>query len=377
MGGAEKALIALLKTIDPKRIYVDLLLFETGGILQKQVPSYVNVIAADSITRAMTLEFRKYFIDILKKGKIFAAASRLKMTILSKKGKDIFGWDIIKSYIPKLSEHYDVAIGFLEGFSDFFVIDKVNADKKIGWIHIDMTEKKPQKQEIEYYEQFDTIVTISERCKEAFLKVFPTTKNRIQILENIVASEEIIEKSREEVNFHWDIKKFQLVSVGRLDYQKGFDIGAKAARLLKEKGYNFCWHIYGVGIMEKEIACYIRENNLEDYYILEGLAENPYPYMKRAEIIVQPSRWEGKSIVLDEAKILGKAIIVTNYPSVTDQIVNMHTGLITARTPEAIAEGIEDLIRDEDLRKRLENNCRQEPNQGRKILEQFYRIIEA
>lgn len=377
MGGAEKALVSLLKSLDPKRVNVDLLLFETGGILQKDIPAWVNIIESDTIVRDMTLEIRNYFGELMKRKNFPAALARLKITFQAKLGQSAFGWDTIKNYIPNVEGHYDVAIGFLEGFADFFVVDKIDSDKKIGWIHIDMTEKKPQKQEVKYYEQFDTIVTISERCKDAFLKVFPTTKNKVQILENIVVSEEVISKSREEVCIHWDTKKLQLVSVGRLDYQKGFDIGAKAAKLLKEKGYNFCWHIYGVGIMEKEIACYIRENSLDDYYILEGLVENPYPYMKRAEIIVQPSRWEGKSIALDEAKILGKAIVVTNYPSVTDQIVNMHTGFITDRTPEAVAEGIEYLIRDKDLRKRLENNCRQEPNQSWKISKQFYRMIEA
>ena len=151
------------------------------------------------------------------------------------------------------------------------------------------------------------------------------------------------------MNSGWDFSKIQIVSVGRLEYAKGFDIGAKVAKVLKDKGYQFCWHVYGQGAMKNEIQQFIKDNELDEYYILEGLKTNPYPYMKNADLIVQPSRWEGKSIVLDEAKILGKAIVVTNYPSVTDQIIDGKTGIVTNKEPEDIATGIENLICHKEL----------------------------
>lgn len=376
MGGAEKALVSLLKTIDPKRVNIDLFLFETGGVLQREVPSYVRIIGADDITRAMTLEMRKYFKDLIKKGKISAAMSRLKMTLMSKQGKDFFGWDIIKKHIPQLAGQYDVAIGFLEGFSDFFVIDKIEAKRKIGWIHIDMTGRTPTLEESKYYEQFDQIVTISEVCKKAFLNVFPRIRGKIDIIENIVLPEDIILKADENVDMNWDKGKWNFVSVGRLDYQKGFDIGAKAALILKEKQRDFCWHVYGTGVMKNEILDFVKENKLENNFVLEGLRTNPYPYMKSADIIVQPSRWEGKSLVLDEVKILGKAIVVTAYPSVTDQITDRETGIIVEITPEAIAEGLELLMTDTRLKSDLEDNCRREPNQSGRVVDQFYRLAD-
>ena len=375
MGGAEKALVSLLKTIDPKRINIDLFLFETGGVLQKEVPSYVRIIGADDVTRAMTLEMRKYFKDLIKKRKISAAMSRLKMTLMSKRGKHFFGWDIVKKYIPRLPGQYDIAIGFLEGFSDFFVIDKIEAKRKVGWIHIDMTGRTPTLEESKYYEQFDRIITISKVCEKAFLKVFPCIRGKIDIIENIVLAEDIILKANENVDMDWDRTKWNFVSVGRLDYQKGFDIGAKAALILKEKQRDFCWHIYGTGVMKNEVLDFVKENKLENNYVLEGLRTNPYPYMKNADIIIQPSRWEGKSLVLDEAKILGKAIVVTNYPSVTDQITDRKTGIIVETTPEAIAEGVELLMTDKRLKSDLENNCRQELNRSKTVIDQFYELV--
>ena len=111
--------------------------------------------------------------------------------------------------------------------------------------------------------------------------------------------------------------------------------------------------------------------------MLEGLTPNPYPYMKRADLLVQPSRVEGKSIVLDEAKILGKAIVVTNYPSVYDQIEDGVTGIITGMEPEQIADGIQRVLEDAGLRKTLEGNCFRQPNQSIRALNEFYEMIGA
>ena len=105
--------------------------------------------------------------------------------------------------------------------------------------------------------------------------------------------------------------------------------------------------------LEREISA----AQLEPWLKLEGVKSNPYPYMKAAFAIVQPSRTEGKSIVLDEAKILGKAILTTNYPSVSDQLINEQNGLIVDINANAIAFGVERMLDDAELVARLENNC--------------------
>lgn len=382
MAGAEKSLISLLKALDPQRIKADLFVFESGGELEKEVPEWVNIIKPDVVTTAMTLEIRRYFIKLLKKGKIFAAIARLRTTadssLNSKFGtKAKYSWNTIKKYIPALSGHYDVAVGYLEDYSNNYVIDKVNADRKIGWIHIDMTGKTILKEQIYYYNLFDKIATISDVCLEAACDALPGIENKIEIIENIVLKEDVINKSNDDLDCLWKKDCVNIVSVGRLEFQKGMDIAAKACKVLKDKGLSVCWHIYGKGSMQEDIDTYIKDNKLEDDFILEGVTPNPYPYIKKADIFVQPSRWEGKSIALDEAKILGKAIVVTNYPSVSDQITNEVTGLITDITPEAIADGIERLINDNNLRSQLEVNCSNEPNQSIIALNKFYKMIEA
>ncbi len=374
MGGAEKALISLLKSLDQNVVNVDLFLFESGGILQKEVPEWVNIIEADSITRAMTLEARFYLRDLAKEGHVFAALSRLWPTLINKLGFKVFSWNIVKKHIPVISKYYDVAIGFLEGTADFFVIDKVQADKKIGWIHTDLTKHSVQHKEVEYYNRFDNIVTISEQCKQAAISLIPGIETKISVLENIVIADEIIKKSQEEIELDWD-KLFQIVTVGRLEYDKGIDLRAQAAKFLKNQKIDFKWHILGYGSQEQVIKDFINENSLHDQFILHGMVSNPYPYIKKADIVVQPSRNEGKSIVLDEAKILGKAIIVTDYASVKDQITNNQTGIIVNMNPESIASGIISLMKNKDIINQLEVNCINDSRNTNDILKQFYMII--
>ena len=376
MGGAERALVSLLKTLDPKRVKVDLFLFERGGVLEKEVPSWVKIIQSDPIVRDMTLELRNYLGELLRHRKLSAAITRLKITAMARRRKNYFSWGAIEKYIPSVPGHYDVAVGFLEGFTDFFVADKVNADRKIGWIHTDMSGKIFNKQEMAYYRKLDMLATISEKCRTAFITRSEYPGERMRVIENIVLPQEILHKADETVDEMWDSSKVHIVSVGRLEYLKGMDIAAKTALILKENGCDFVWHIYGRGLMREEISQYVKQNNLSDCFILEGQRPNPYPYMKKADIIVQPSRREGKSLVLDEAKILGKAIVVTNYPSVTDQITDRKTGIIVDTTPQAIAEGVELLVTDKRLKSNLEDNCRRAPNRSRLVVDQFYKLTD-
>lgn len=381
MGGAEKSLVSLLKALDPQWVAVDLLLFESGGVLQQEVPSWVRILEADTVTRAMTLEMRTYFKDLLKAGAFSAAAARLKMTLRSrknrKKNQRSFNWSLAARHIPALDKQYDAAIGYLEGFTDFYVIDKVRATKKIGWIHTDLSTSIPVPEETAYYERFDAIATISDVCENAFVSRFPAMANKIRVIENIVLPQDIRNKAQTQVDFNWDAACTHLVTVGRLDYEKGIDVGARACKVLKDRNVNVCWHVYGKGVKHDEIAQYIQEQGLEQEFILEGMTPNPYPYMKKADVLVQPSRREGKSIVLDEAKILGKAIVATNYPSVSDQIEHGVTGWITGMEPEAIADGIQRLLEDPELKKTLEENCLREPNRSIRAVKEFYEMIGA
>lgn len=383
MGGAEQSLISLLNSIDLNNYEIDLFLFEKNGELLDRVPKKVHVVAADTVTRAMLLEFRYFFKDLVKERHYLSAMIRVMMLINSKLEdfigkKVIFNWNVAKHVIKPISKEYDVAIGYLEGVTDAFIIDKVKAKRKIGWIHTNFGKSNRHfKAEGKYYRKLDSIAIISDECKNNFLEFYPEVQDKTYTVENITDKKAILSKAQENIekSMRWDCPC--IVTVGRLERVKGIDIALEAANILKNKGIEFVWHIFGDGILKEELEKTIHCYQLENYFFLNGTTCNPYKYMKNADIVVQPSRNEGKSMVLDEAKILCKPIVVTNYPSAKDQIKDGETGVIVDINPESIAAGIEKLVNSPFQREYLEKQCKKEINDTGLVMEKIVSMIEG
>lgn len=383
MAGAEKSLVSLLQAIDQDKYKIDLLLFSQIGPLLKEVPKGITIYEVDEVSRAMLLEFRKYFKDLLRPNRLLAAITRIGIYVVNsierKTGK-VFGlnWILARKYIKPFHKDYDVAIGFLEGLSDFYVLDKVRADRKIGWIHTDLEKAKINLAiDGQFYQKFDALATISDHCLKSFQSQFPSMKSKIQVIKNIVPEDRILFLANEKVEKRgWD-KKINLVTVGRLEHVKGIDMAINACNLLIKKGYELKWHVYGEGNYRNALQEKINQLGIQEYLTLEGMVPNPYPYIKNADIIVQTSRYEGKSLVLDEAKILGKPIVSTNYPTVFDQLRDKETGVIVDMTAESIASGIEQILSDDELKETLIANCLAEGNESEQEMEKVYQIIEG
>ena len=119
----------------------------------------------------------------------------------------------------------------------------------------------------------------------------------------------------------------------------------------------------------------IRENNLEDSFILLGKKINPYPYMKAADIYVQPSRYEGKAVTVGEAQILGKPVLITNYTTAKSQVRENIDGYICELSVEGIANGIEKLYEDKNLRTKLSDNCKKTNYSNSNELSNLYKLF--
>lgn len=383
MGGAEQSLVSLLNAIESKKYDIDLLLFEKNGELIDRLPNNINIIEADTLTRAMTLEFRHYFKDLIKEKYFLSAIMRIVMLINSKledlTGKKIFfNWNIAKRVVKKLSGQYDVAVGYLEGITNAYIIDKVDAKRKIGWIHTDFRKSSRHfKAEGSYYKKLDQIVIISEECRKHFIDYYPDVKGKTIVVENITDRNAVFSKSKEEVDEKFLNALPIITTVGRLERVKGIDLAIEAASILRNRNINFSWHVFGDGFLKDELQRRINDLKLQEYFSLDGITQNPYKYMRCSDIIVQPSRNEGKSMVLDEAKFLAKPIVVTNYPSAEDQIVNNITGIIVEITPTAIADGIEMLLKDQLLREKLSENCKNEPDITEMIVKKVESMLEG
>ena len=196
-------------------------------------------------------------------------------------------------------------------------------------------------------------------------------------MENITSPDFIRGMASE--NIEGNIKNdnsFKLVSVARLSYAKGIDNAVRALRLLHNRGLtNIKWYVVGYGGDEEIIRNLIKENNLEDSFILLGKKINPYPYINVADIYVQPSRYEGKAVTVGEAQILGKPVVITNYTTAKSQVRDNVDGYVCKLSIEGIAEGIEKLYKDKNLRIKLSDNCKNTDYSNSSELQKLYSVF--
>ncbi len=379
VGGAEKALVSLLQTIDYSAYDVDLFLFEHQGLFLKSVPAEVKLLPPPENYRYFEMPLAKAVAELIKNGNLRLAFARILFGYIYKTVKiqsqcEQRSWRFLSQAFPRLDDKYQAAIGYLEKRPNYFCIDKVEAAVKIGFIHNDY-DKLQMLTEIDlpYFEKFDKVLTISEQC-EAILKInFPTVSDKFGVMYNIVSPPALRKLSHEPVDF--GKKGITLVSVGRLNAQKGFDIAIDAMKIMIDQGHDMYWYVLGEGEERSRLEQKIESLGLGQRFILLGIRENPYPYIAAADIYVQPSRFEGKSIAIDEAKILGKPIVVTDFPSITDQISHGQNGWIVEMTPGSIASGIALIATDDEIRGELRSNLSREKLGTQHEIDKLYALI--
>ena len=263
----------------------------------------------------------------------------------------------------------------------YYVAEKIKARKKITWVHNDYRALKLKPEtDYPYLCSFDKIATISDECVDILTQVFPQIKDKVVSIPNLTSSSLIRKRAElyypEEYKDSCNANKVIILSIGRLNYQKGFDIAIKIAAEMKKRGLQFVWYIIGQGTEQEHLTELTNQFGLKEEFVLLGIRENPYPYIKNADIIAQPSRYEGKSVVIDEAKILHKPIVVSDYATVRDQITNENEGIISKLEVENFAEALEKLIQSKDLRDNYEEYLNQHEYGNDSMVEMYYKLME-
>ncbi len=362
IGGAERALLGLLSAIDTTRVDVDLFINQHTGDFMSLIPDNINLLPENkrysTIERPISTVLKKGHIDIVI-ARILARMNHWIYRKFHKSNSSIDGsiFNYVAQYttplLPslKLLGRYDLAISFLT--PHHIVKNKVNAIKKIAWIHTDYSIVSVNtKKELPIWESYDKIISISTDVTKTFLKAFPSLKNKIIEIENILSPSFVKAQSLLYTPKEYNNDYINICSVGRFDIQKNFDNIPFVARILKEKGINFKWFIIGYGDT-KLVTDNIALTSTEDCVILLGKKDNPYPYIAQCDIYAQPSRYEGKSVTVREAQILCRPIIVTNYPTATSQIKNGFDGIICNMDNESIANAIYNLAIDKSKQQTL------------------------
>ena len=378
-GGAQKSLISLLNSLNEGDLDLDLFVLNQNDMFFDEIPQCVNRLQPVDEIRAMHLPLKgclKQNLNIKVMTKLFFA----KISLNIKRDVSLNTvqrlWRAWCKYIPVRKQHYDLAVSYVDGFSNYYVIDKVSADRKILWVHNEY-EKLGYNAKFDwtYFEKADDLVTISEECVESLKRVFPEFSNKTHLLYNISSSKMIRAMADRGQPKEYVGKENILVSVGRLNEQKGFDLAVRAAANMKRKGLEFTWFIIGEGEQEKDLRKQIADEDLEKNVQLLGLRKNPYPYIQFADVFVQPSRYEGKSIVLDEAKILEKPIVVTNYTTVYDSVTNGINGTITEFDEYKLADAIIEMLSYKHLRDEYSQCLKNENNVENQVVQEYLKLF--
>lgn len=388
LGGAESALLGLLQSVDPARADVDVFLYDHRGELMKYIPTdKVNLLP--EVTAYKMIE--RPFMECVKSGHIGVALGRwlAKKTVDKSPvpaGKDniriytrVADW--VEHFVPKIQPNveYDLAISFLMPHN--YVVKKVRAKKKLGWIHTDYsTVHVDVKRELPVWSKLDYIASISEEVGEKFVETFPTLKDKIIPIENILSSTFIRQRAEEEVvPLDSNPSTIKLLTIGRFSPPKKMEEIPTICKKIVDEGIDIKWFIIGYG--GAEIEREVRENaNREgvcERVILLGKKENPYPYIKACDIYVQPSRYEGKSITVREAQILCKPVIVTNYPTASSQIENGVDGVIVPMNVDACAQEMATFIRDEEKQMQIVGYLQTHDYGNEKEIEKIYQLAGA
>ena len=384
VGGVERSLISMLNNFDYKNYNINLMLYSHTGDFMNLIPKEVNLLEENH----KYATYRKPIKNILLEKNFLIAISRIMANLNSRIVSKIIGvdeigyyqmqlmWKYALPFLPKLEKEYDVAISYL--WPHYFVAEKVNAKKKIAWIHTDYSVIETDiKEDLRIWNKFDYIFAVSEECRKSFLKKYKSLEEKVIVMENITSPDFIKVMSNERVDDEFiKDKSFKLLSVARLSHAKGIDNAVKALRLLHDRGFkDIKWYVVGYGGDEQMIKDLIKENDLEDSFILLGKKTNPYPYMKECDLYVQPSRYEGKAVTVGEAQILCKPVIITNYSTANSQVNNNFDGYITELSIEGIANGIEKLYKDKEFRDKLSKNCMTIDYGNSYELDKLYKIL--
>lgn len=230
--------------------------------------------------------------------------------------------------------NFDIVVAYHEGMTVEFASYFTNV-KKITWFHCD--PKVLGKSMIEtyrrYYETMDVVVGVSSVVKKSFLELMPNYSGKVEVIHNFLDTKFIRNKANESIDDELQIKVdvFTIMSIGRSTKVKQFEKIPVIMRQVVEQGIkNVCWYIIAAGTeCNAEISKAIIDNGMENHVKMLGEKDNPYPYIKQADLLISTSYSEAYPTVINEAQTLGVPVITNDYPS-AKEIVSKGCGFVCA-----------------------------------------------
>ena len=396
--GTEKSFLDFVSCVDFEKYEVDLILAKNEGLFMELIPKQVNVKFMPEYGELFLLSGKNavsnMFHTFVKKNPLtlFEILPYFIKLVLFPKQKVQTAINLFCKMMQKISpvyDEYDAAVAFWGDRTMFYMIDKVpNAKQKIAWMHFDYNARKADGAQryddgiyLKYFKQCDHIVNVSTAVDHALKIKFPEVADKCALIENIKNAAFIRQRSLEQNSFpdYNHFKGIRLLTAARIAEQKGIDMIPEILAKLKQDQYDLRWYILGDGEpSEKDkIISLALKYEVAEMLIFLGLTTNPYPYMRDCDIYVQPSRFEGKPISVEEAKIMRCPIVAANYFSAKEQLAGGKYGMIADITPDSLYENIKKLIDDPLLREHFTQALSSENFGNENEIEKFYKLLDG
>ncbi len=158
------------------------------------------------------------------------------------------------------------------------------------------------------------IIAVSNGVKRDIAQICPDINEKIKVIPNPVITDELYKMANKEIQEEWlerDKKIPVITAMGRLTYQKGFDVLLHALSIVKQN-MDVKLIIIGDGELKSMLLNQAFKLRLQNNVKFLGFKENPYPYIKNSDLFVLSSRWEGSPNALTEALALGVPCVSTD-----------------------------------------------------------------
>ena len=325
-GGTTSALKALMQTSFSKDNDISILIFCNTGVAQNpELQKYI--IMPGKLAQL-------WFLNI-SNASLLAKILMLPIKII--KNTPWLGNRIntmIAKHIAKRTkkkEQYDTVISFAENTVPELVQHFKN-ENKIVWIHCDYGNRIKREEE-HIFSKYRKIVCVSKFTRDSFAKRYPSLADRTVYIYNVCSINSIMAKSKETIDdMLFDTSAFTILSIGRIAPVKRFHEIPAIAKRLKDAGCAFKWYIMGGGSAEDtdKIKTAIENCGVKDEVIMLGARTNPFPYLKRADLLVSTSESEACPMIFNEAKILGTPIVSADFGSSYEFIKKDRDGIVTS-----------------------------------------------
>lgn len=336
-GGTEKATLDLVNNLPKEKYDITVIQLGPGGKYQKELAPHIK--NKEILPFNSTKQWRLYW--------------------WSRRFYEKLPISLVHRLV--LGNKYDVEIGCGYGYPTRLVA-KAKKAKSISWIHMDVSMDKnyvpslSKEEGKEYFKGIDEFVCVSKDCAKKFNEKFGFN-DKTTVCYNIIDAKKIRKKSLEVTEIQMDKKFCNFVSIGRLTWQKGFDILIEAIAPLIKKNNNIRLYILGDGEEKGKLQGAISKNGLDDNIFLLGHIANPYPVMKQADAYICSSRHESFSLTVAESIILELPIVSTKCTGPVELLDNGKYGIMCECTEEEIRNAITLMI-SEKTRKKYKEKVR-------------------